>query len=583
MNPAYLLIVGRDPGGSDLKDFLDSRERLPRLQPVFRDERMAAFASDHWQCIASDGLCVIGGLFRREDRAARLAALPRAEAAAIVASGGHSLLDHFWGGYVAALRSGTSIRILRDPSATLPCYFASGWNLVAFASDAETLAASGFAPASFDWKALAREFWDPGIPRPETPLRGIRELLAGFALDVADSTLSQQQCWSPWDHVRCAHSADPKRQLQEAVRGSVRSMAAGRGPLLLSVSGGLDSSILAACLAREPDDVACLTMYGEDPSSDERKYARELCGRLGLRLFERPYRLQDIDLDAPLGSHLPRSRDRTHAQAYELAHIEIANETGASAFVTGNGGDSVFGYSQSASALADRLLAQGPGRGAFQTLLDVCQQTECSLLDAAAAAWRIVRGPRAYQCRPNGLFLHEDILSQLAGTRPGHPWLEAPADALPGKAAHIAAILRVQQALEPSRGAALPVLSPLMAQPIMETCLGVPSWEWRSGGRDRSLARSAFADALPPLILARRVKGSPASFAGQVIESRRSDILDRLAGGRLARERIIDADAVRRVLERGMPLTDDERVRILELTAAEAWLGSWALRFDPRS
>ena len=159
-----------------------------------------------------------------------------------------------------------------------------------------------------------------------------------------------------------------------------------------------------------------------------------------------------------------------------------------------------------------------------------------------------------------------------------HPWLDAPASGLPGKAAHISSILRVQPNLEASRGYHLPVLSPLMSQPIIEACLGIPTWEWRTGGRDRSLARRAFAGDLPPVVLNRRVKGTPSRFAAQLLDHFRRSIRDRLLGGRLAAHQIIDAIAVEQVLEGERPVPDLERIRILELVNAEAWIEHWASR-----
>jgi asparagine synthase (glutamine-hydrolysing) len=348
--------------------------------------------------------------------------------------------------------------------------------------------------------------------------------------------------------------------------------------LLLSCSGGLDSSIVAAALAQSGAETIGLTMYGEDPSGDERPYARVLCEHLGVPLVERAYALAAIDIDEPLGRHLPRPTDRSHALAYERAHLETARSVGARAFVTGNGGDSVFGYSQSAAAAADRYLHQGLVPGLAGTLRDICIQTGCSMSEAALSALRLARRAPVYRCRPDVMFLDPDLAASLGDSMVDHPWLDAPAGALPGKAAHIASILRVQQCLEPARGRELPVINPLMSQPVIETCLAVPSWLWRTGGRDRALARSAFRNRLPAAVLGRRIKGGPDGFAAQVLEHFRAPIRERLLDGQLARERIIDRDAIERELADPRPSDGQRRARILEFVAAEAWIGSWSRR-----
>lgn len=551
------------------------------FEPAYSNAGVAVLTNGHCACLAlDDGGCVIGTLFRRHGPASAIGRLDASDTRAILESGGDLLLVSCWGGYVAAVGDGNEVRILRDPSAALSCYFAAGPGFAAFASDARLLVESGLASVELDWSALGRHFLSAGVPNPETALRDVRELLPGFALIAPDDCGMQLPCWSPWHHVREAtDDADPAAErLVRVVVHCVRAWTAGRGRLLASVSGGLDSSIVAACLAHSAADVICLTMYGEDPTGDERVFARQLCGHLGLQLLERAYDIDAIEIDAPLAPHLPRTKDRTQAIAYEQAHLAAALEMGAGAFITGNGGDSVFGYSQSAAAIADRLLAEGVGWGLLSTLRDVCRQTGCGPIEAAWSALKLARGPRRYRCRPDPLFLHPDLVADARDLRFNHPWLDAPANALPGKAAQIASILRVQQCFEPDRGRCLPVLNPLMSQPIMELCLSIPSWEWRKGGEDRALAREAFAGMLPASLLRRRVKGGPDGFAASILDRFREEIRERLLEGHLARHHILDRDALARTLNDERPGLGAERVRILEFLAAEAWLDSWCGR-----
>jgi asparagine synthase (glutamine-hydrolysing) len=578
MRARYLIVAGER--SADLTEHRGGILWPTDLPQTFAAPALSVFANEHCgRLTIGERGCIVGRLFRQSGQLGAVASLTVAEASAVIESDGADLLGRFWGGYVAALSSPDSVRVMRDPSAALPCYFVQGQGFVAFASDAETLVDTGLASIELDWRALAAHLYASGVPTPATALAGISELLAGFSLRTPGPIRSQQPCWSPWNHVdRRADDADVGTRLAKSVKRCVSSWASVHGRLLASVSGGLDSSIVAAALAEARADSTCLTIYDEDPSGDERLFARVLCDHLGLQLIERQHEIDRIEITAPLGTHLPRPTDRTHAMAYERAHLETAREIGATAFVTGNGGDSVFGYSQSAAAIADRFLSDGFGRGVVQTLRDVCTQTGCGIFEAGASALRIARGPRAYRCRPDSLFLSHDVISSVDDAVLAHPWLEAPADALPGKAAHIASVLRMQQCLEPSRGRYLPVLNPLMSQPVIETCLGVPSWEWRVGGRDRSLARRAFSADLPPLILQRRVKGGPDGFAARILDHFRNEIRERLLDGNLARERIVDRDAIEGELDNDRPGGGEQRARILEFVAAEAWIDSWLSR-----
>lgn len=288
---------------------------------------------------------ILGTLFDRCGSRGRVGALCTAAVESIVEGRGEELLSRFWGGYVAALRAGDSVRVLRDPSAALQCYAVKGRGVVALASDAGLLLELGSADAAIDWGALAAQFYCAGVPAAATGLVGIRELLAGFALDLPAGIECQQPLWSPWDHVGpgAARPDMLEEGLARTVTNCVRSWASVYGRLLVSVSGGLDSSIVASALARCGADAIGLTLFGEDPSGDERPFAHALCDHLGMQLIERPYSMEHIDILEPIGAHLPRPSDRTHAQSYEQAHLDVARELGATAFVTGNGGDSLFG------------------------------------------------------------------------------------------------------------------------------------------------------------------------------------------------------------------------------------------------
>jgi asparagine synthase (glutamine-hydrolysing) len=581
MSPRYLLLLSND--GPPRAKFVARLSARTGLCAGYANPRMVALVNPACPCIAvGDAGCILGSLFHRHGPARRLTDLAENEAAHIAGSDGNALLKLFWGGYVAAISGAASLKVLRDPSGSFPCYYVSSGELVLLASDADLLVEAGI-PVEPDVDEIGRQLYRAFVPSPATALRGIRELLAGFALCLASALGSQEPCWSPWDHVRdpCETADGFAEPLFRLIQHCVAAWVSTGGRLLLSVSGGLDSSIVAACLAKAGTDTVCLTMFSDDPAGDERSFSRALCNHLGLQLIERPYRLEDIDITEPLAAHLPRPRDRTQANAYERVHVEVASEIGASAFVTGNGGDHVLGYSQSAAPIADRYLTEGFGPGVVRSLRDVCRQTGCNVFDALGHAWRLAHGSPGHRVAPNPLFLDRRFVASIEPTELKHPWLDAPPDALPGKAAHISTILRVQPNLEASRGAFLPVFSPLVSQPVVEACLAVPSWEWRAGGRDRALARRAFARDLPPAILNRRVKGTPSRFAARLLDHFRGQIRGRVLDGRLAANHIVGRSALEQALAGERPVPDLERVRILEIVNAEAWLDHWASQRKP--
>lgn len=578
MSLSYVLIVGDD---------LQSRKALVQeifdrsgLTHAFSNGRIAALTGPSCRSLAvGNAGCVLGTLFDRRGAGEALSSLRFEETAAISSSAGRSLITSHWGAYVAAITAVGITTIVRDPSGDFPCYWVEAGSLTILASDADLLVKSGVVDVAIDYPELGRQLFRAFVPAATTALHGIHELLAGFALQISADGLRHDQCWNPWDHVDSYDESESDAEaLARTIQHSVRAAVSPYSRVVVSVSGGLDSSIVASCLAGAGVDSACLTMFTDDPAGDERMFARALCDNLGLKLIERQYRIADVDLDEAMGANLPRPKDRLQALAFERVHRAVADEIDADAFVTGNGGDHVFGYSQSAAPVADRYLAEGLSRGVLTSLIDVCRQTGCSIGDALRQAWGLIHSNRGYRVRPNPLFLHPDVVATLGPEDWHHPWLDAPADAFPGKAAHVGNILRVQPNLEPSFGNRYPVLNPLVSQPVIEACLKIPSWAWREGGRDRSVVRRAFATALPSAVLNRRVKGTPGRFAAQVLDHFRSRIRDRLLGGRLAANAIVDTAALDRALAGERPVPGLERVRILELVNIEAWIGHWLSR-----
>ena len=566
----YLLAIARDgaPSPADLSA-RTGLHPVPSPPPliVLTDQPARAIA------LGSVGIA-LGHLFPRYGPARPLDALSEVEGAAIAAARG-SAIAAIWGGYVIALTGADGVRVLRDPSGALPCYYARSGHGTVFASDVDLLIAAGTAARVIDWAALGRQLYRAGLPTRETAIAGVRELLPGFALDVGMPDPDQCPIWSPWDYASPADTApeDTAERLARTVRHCVRSWTAPYPRRLLSVSGGLDSSVVAASLG--DGETLCLTMYGSDPAGDERPYARALCDHLDLTLVERAYRVEDVDLDVAPGAHLPRPVGRSQTVAYERAHLDLAATRGIDAFVTGNGGDNVFGYSQSAAAIVDRFRQEDAGLGVARTIGDVCRQTSCGPFRAIRAAWSIARSPPGYRWRSNPLLLGQACVATAEHAPLSHPWLDTPPGAFPGKARHIAGLLFVQQHLEPGRSRYAPVLHPLLSQPIVEACLAIPSWAWRAGGIDRAVVRQAFAGDLPEMVARRTTKGGPDGFSARLIAHHHAGIRARLLDGALAAHGVADRGAIDAVLADTDSLSGEQRARILELVAAEAWVGAW--------
>ncbi|WP_158501012.1 asparagine synthase family protein [Sphingobium indicum] len=525
---------------------------------------------------------IVGDLFHRFGSGPSLDKLEPSLGASILADPMRTLLARFWGAYLAIWTDGDAVIVMRDPSGLLPCCYTVHEQLVAFASDPQTLFGFTLVRPSIDWDGVANLLYADDLAQVRTGLGGVADLLAGSVARVDANGCGQTSCWSPWQFVDRGGKEDSQPhidRLRRAVEQCTRGWSSSFSKVLLAVSGGLDSSIVASCLDPKIDR-ECVTMATADPRGDETDYARELCKSLSLRLSCFHYCLEDADVLTSAVAHLPRPGARTPMIAFDAAIIRHADHIGADLFLTGAGGDNIFYLTHSVRPVIDRFLAEGISSGLFDTIRDIARITETSLLEVAGHALRFLsRRCRKYEWRNDGSFLHADCLAELRGKRPDHPWLAAPPDALPGKAGHIAMITRAQQYLHGyDRGLPFTSVAPLLSQPVVEATLRIPTWVACEGGIDRSAARRGFESRIPTNILRRQTKGGPDAFAIQILRSNMELVRDRLLTGRLASNGIVDIAAVDAALAPERLGRDATYVRLLLLLDTEAWIDGWLTR-----
>lgn len=534
--------------------------------------------------LADQSGVVLGTLFHRYGASREVETLPIPDADAVAKTRGRFLLDRYWGRYLAVLRSGDGLLAFRDPTGMFPCVYVEGEGLIALASEPSLIAALGLIEPEVDTLAVARSLLLCGLPEENTALRGIRRLLPGTRLERYDRLTTTVATWSPWNYESQDSVNSVEEQAEKLRRISQHCIAAWSNKYdhgLLGLSGGLDSSIVAVGLVKAGNHLSGLTLITDDPLGDERRYCDIVTQHLGLPIFSEKYDLAEIDLDRSSVAHLPTPFGRMDSMAYDAALTKIGRQVQANAIFSGNGGDNVFYLSRSARALADRIMAEGLSLGALETAQDICRLTGTNIFSVAKHAVQAWRAASAgYDWQIDRTFLSQSIATDKILCAVNHPWLSAPCGRnLPGKAAHIAMIVRMQHSLDAyyERGGT-EVIHPLVSQPILEFCLGIPTWYQCEGGRDRSVARRAYARELPAKIIERRGKGSPQGFIYQIFYRYRAEIRERIMDGFLGGAGLIDRRAVEATLRSDHRLTDAEVLRLMLFVDTEAWIRHWRLR-----
>jgi asparagine synthase (glutamine-hydrolysing) len=576
----FILLLGEDI--AELQGRAARAAQIMSWQCRWIDERMALLADERMQLAAAPGItgtAVLGTLFHRHGPGEPIAALDTVLAQAIQEGRTSLLLERYWGAYLAVSRTEGGLSVLRDPSGFMPCYYQGVGSSLAITSSVPALVRAGLLRPHLSWDGIAQILCRGGLPASFTAIERVQELLPGNALHLEDGRLCTMSHWSPWDHVKTGRAEDPSawaERLRRTVDSSVGAWARLFGHVLATVSGGLDSSIVLTSAKRAATRVTSITLSTDDPAGDERSFARQICAHVGSPLVEAEYDLADLVLLQSSRSRLPRPIGRTPELAYDAAVGRVAGQIGADALFTGNGGDNVFAYSQSAGAIADRLRSNGISSELWSTTRDVCLLTGCNMFQAARAGLRMTRGSGRYRWRPEQRLLAAQVAAQFDADTSTHPWLDTPPDALPGKAAHIAALLRIQQHLDGTgRFNGTVVVNPLMSQPIVEACLAIPSWMWCHGGRNRAVARLAFSNAMPAAIVGRTSKGGPDGFGTRILSCNRDRIAERVLNGHLARQGLIDRAAIEAMLFTQRPDLGPEQLRLLEFLDTEAWIDHW--------
>ncbi|WP_079246944.1 MULTISPECIES: asparagine synthase C-terminal domain-containing protein [Sphingomonas] len=545
------------------------------LKPVPTPAQLTLWTNDTASVMntASGRAFVLGRLFTRSDQPERVRALDRTFEQH---DGLPTLLtDRYWGQYVTISRCALgSVQVYRDPSGAIPCYVRETADEIFLFSDLDLAIAAGVVVPTINWDAMAACLLRPALRCTKTVVRDVYEIPQGWVLGVGGAKYAAlRQHWSPWKYVRPTglHRSDLRDALQAAVVGTVRALASEFSRIQLCLSGGVDSSIVAAALAGT--NTVCFNLVSPGPEGDELGFARIVADHVELELVDRSYRLDDIAITRSSALHLPRPVGSPGRQAFDEANRRLANEISAEAVFSGNGGDNVFCFTQSATPIADRLKSRGQRIGAWRTVADICELTGCSVWEAVSRALRkIPKSAARYHWASDLRFVHPELAAAQGSAEAHHSWLAAPAGALPGRAAHIAALLRPQNFSEGfPRAEPIELITPMLAQPIVELCLAIQTWQWVEGGRDRAAARDAFANMLPEAICDRRTKGGPGAFYRQIVDRYRTAIKEQLLDGELSARKLIDRSAIEAFFQRPVDEQGDAYVRILTLSDAESW------------
>ena len=526
---------------------------------------------------------------------------------------GDAMVERIDGMFAFALWDARRRRLLaaRDRMGKKPFYFASiargaAPPLFAFASELKALVCVPGFDRTIDPEALCRYLVHEYVPPPHSIFRGARKLAAGQRLrvEVKSGGALEPHIDRYWD-LSFAHEpnaetdASAARRVRELLLQSVRRRLVADVPVGIFLSGGIDSSSVAALAAEVagPENVHTFSIGFSDGSFDESHHARSVAGFLGTKHHEERVDARALlDILPAVGNFLDEPfADASVAPTYLLSAFARRHVTVA---LGGDGGDELFAGYQT-------FLAEAWGRLYFD-------HTPASLRGAIAAAvrWLPTRsgyfsldfkanqflqggdtpGPRRHQ-RWLASFPPEELPALLAPgfgqALSGDPLSAVDERVRTGPAVAVWDRLLdfyarfylpddVNTKVDRASGAVgLEVRAPFLDTALVDFACRLPPHmrlRWRS---PKYILKRAMRGHLPKEILTRRKQGFAVPVARWLREDLAPALRDELAPDKVRREGFFDPAFVDGLVGDHLSGRRDRRKALWTLFVFERWLDRW--------
>lgn len=476
------------------------------------------------------------------------------------------------------------LSLARDYFGKRALFFHRGEGFAAFASSLRVLLSLPHVPREID-DAMLIDFIAVNYREPrKTIYRGIERVPTRSLICLSPRRIEHSYYWSPRLDVSSGRSFDEcVEQARVLFDQAVATAAAGRSHIAVSASGGLDSSAIAATLARLgcAERITCYTMM---PPSDldvavpPHRYRDEHDKMLALH---RMYPGLDLRFLSPEDAPMSQARDvRRFMRIPQPMHAVLNLDwfEGRDPMLIADGHDVIlsgvrgnYGLSWTGQFSLLALLRQGRILHFARELLALARQSQRSLARTFVAE-ALVPGAGAplrrhihrLRGRPPYSVARYSALHPALAAEPAvqHRWNAYGFDPwfVPTgwqSARHRAFFMfdmdqatRDQVAMSADfRG--IEMRDPHADRRLVELALNVPEYFYRRNGVPRSFARAVFADRLPPEILNERRRGLQGGGWFRRLEAERAAMAEEVAwmqnSPRISR--LLDVPRLRRLME----------------------------------
>ncbi|HZL37226.1 MAG TPA: asparagine synthase (glutamine-hydrolyzing) [Tepidisphaeraceae bacterium] len=478
------------------------------------------------------------------------------------------------------------------PAATLDSHDApAAPAVVAFASEISALRALDWVDATLDVPQLAL-YLSVGYLADGSIYRGVRSLRPAGRLQIRSCQsgyYNQSYYFAAGPEGASLTDSDAVSETRRLLTTAVRRQLVSDVPLGCFLSGGIDSSIIAAAMREAGGQVHTFSIAFDDVRYDESKYARAVARHLGTKheVFRVTPRVAD---DLPRLAEVfgepfaDSSAIPTHYLARETRrHVKVA--------LSGDGGDELFGgYDRyRAMALGERIRRLPPPvrRLITSRLLQGIPATHPKSMIA-----RLKRFTRSLHEPPDrryaGYMRIFDGSTIDALLRPGlrdrsgnGDFLEEWYDIFLHRMDEVRAALSVDRLSylpydllakvdRASMLHALEVRSPFMDHELVQFAAGLTTEQLLKGGPKRML-RAAFAEDLPAWVFKRRKMGFAVPIGDWLRGELRTMLRDHLFAANSFASQHFNRAVVERLVEEHETFRRDHSQRLYALLMLELW------------
>ena len=481
--------------------------------------------------------------------------------------------------------------LARDRLGKKPLHYALSNGRLFFGSEIKTILAVAPELADVDQQALLQYFFFGYVPDPLTAFAPIKKLPPGHILEFEQGKITIRQFWDFPQYGTHVPKTEEEclEQLEHLLAEAVRIRLISDVPLGALLSGGADSSIVVALMARAASGpVKTFTIGFRQADFDETPYARKVAERFGTDHHELILEPDIVETVGTLTSLLEEPfGDSSMLPTYYVCRLARQHVTVA---LSGDGGDEAFaGYDRYRIHLRDRSYGWMPEAGGkfyreYLHRLVPYRVPGRNLAYSISLPWseRYIEGVSLKPFQREMRLLSEDFMKVGDGAHDPVQLMRRILDSAPAKEPLDRVLYLDSKTYLPgdiltkvdrmSMATSLEGRVPMLDHVFLEWVTGLPG-EWKLRGRTQKYILRKLAErvGIPQDVLSRPKQGFSLPLVHWMRHELKDLIVTTLTDSRTLQRGYFNAVGVRRMLDEHFQARRDHSARIWRLLMLELW------------